>query len=218
MKYISQLHYITQEVDGFTHAELVEFACTGGSKWVQLRIKEKSFEECLKIAEETKIICKKYGAKLIINDNIFIAKEISADGVHLGKQDINPKKARKILGNNFIIGGTANSLEDIKMQMKNNVDYIGLGPYKFTTTKKKIGPVLGLKKIKEIIQEIVLLKKKSEYFCPLIAIGGIRIEDVKPLFEAGVYGIAVSSGINLAENKVDAMKMFIQEVDKWLMP
>ncbi|MFH1005044.1 MAG: thiamine phosphate synthase [Bacteroidota bacterium] len=214
MKYISQLHYITQEVESFTHTQLAEFACRGGTDWVQLRVKGKSFAEWLNIAEETKIICNKYGAKLIINDNIFVAKEISADGVHLGKEDMSPKEARKFLGDNFIIGGTANSLEDVKTQMKNRVNYIGLGPYRFTITKEKINHILGLEGIKKIIQKVISFEKYLGYACPLVAIGGIRIEDVKPLFEAGVQGVAVSSGINLADDKVGATRMFINAIKK----
>src|ERR1035438_4698604 len=96
-KSISRLHYITQDIAGFTHPQLVELACIGGANWVQLRVKNKQYDEWLKIALETKSICKKYGARLIINDNIQIAKEISADGVHLGKEDMSPNEARKIL-------------------------------------------------------------------------------------------------------------------------
>ena len=96
---ISKFHYITQNIKTFSHPELAEFACKGGADWIQLRVKNKSFEEWLKIAVETKSVCKKHTAKLIINDHVLIAKEIDADGVHLGKEDMNPEDARKILGN-----------------------------------------------------------------------------------------------------------------------
>lgn len=200
---ISKLHYITQDVEGFSHSQLAEFACKGGVDWVQLRVKNKSLDEWLKIAEETKIICKKFGAKLIINDHVFIAKEISADGVHLGKEDMNPKEARNILGNNFIIGGSANSMEDVRRQMADGCDYIGVGPYRFTSTKEKLNPVLGLKGIAELITQ------SPNYPIPFIAIGGIKLEDIESLMQIGIHGVAVSAAINRAEDKTAATRGFL---------
>jgi len=211
---ISRFHYITQDLPGFSHAELAECACKGGADWVQLRVKNKSYDEWLKIAQETKFVCLKYEAKFIINDNVQIAKEAGADGVHLGKEDMNPKEARKILGKNFIIGGTASSLEEVKEQMQNEVDYIGLGPFRFTTTKEKLSPVLGAKGIKEIIQKAPPLGKDLGWAGSFIAIGGIKLEDVEPLMQTGIYGVAVSSAINLLEDKIEATKNFRHELNK----
>ena len=198
---ISMLHYITQDVDGFSHSQLAEFACKGGANWIQLRVKNKSYEELLRIAQETKIVCLKYGSKLIINDNVRIAKEIFANGVHLGKEDMNPKEARKILGNNFIIGGSTNNMEDVRRQMSDGCDYIGVGPYRFTSTKEKLNPVLGLEGIKKITEQF-------GNKIPMIAIGGIKIEDVRSLMQTGIHGVAVSSAINLSENKIEMVKKF----------
>ena len=182
---------------------------------MQLRVKNKSFEEWLKIAEETKLVCKKYGARLIINDNVLIAKEIGADGVHLGKEDMNPKEARKILGNNFIIGGSSNTIDDVNRLMDNGVDYIGIGPYRFTSTKEKLNPILGLKGIRAIQTSKVfrattkVLKTFVVSAPPLIAIGGIKLEDVELLMQTGIHGVAVSSAINLAEDKTEAARRFV---------
>src|ERR1035438_3881299 len=204
-KSISRLHYITQDIAGFTHPQLVELACIGGANWVQLRVKNKQYDEWLKIALETKSICKKYGARLIINDNIQIAKEISADGVHLGKEDMSPNEARKILGNNFIIEGSSNTIEDVRRQMADGVDYVGIGPYHFTTTREKLNPILGLEGIQKIAKEFGST-------IPMIAIGGIKPEDVESLMQTGIHGIAVSSGINMAENKSEMTKKFISSL------
>jgi thiamine-phosphate pyrophosphorylase len=204
---ISRLHYITQDVAGFTHAQLAEFACKGGADWVQLRVKNKPYDEWLKIAEATKAVCQKYGAKLIINDNVQIAKEISADGVHLGKEDMNPKEARKILGNNFIIGGSSNSMEDVKRQMAYGCDYVGLGPFRFTTTREKLNPILGFDGIQTIT-------KQFGNKIPMIAIGGIKLEDIEPLMQTGIHGVAVSSGINMAEDKSGTIKNFRHRLHK----
>jgi thiamine-phosphate pyrophosphorylase len=198
---ISRLHYITQDLPDLSHAELAEFACKGGADWVQLRVKNKSYNEWLKIAQETKLVCLKYGAKLIINDNVHIAKEVGADGVHLGKEDINPKEARKFLGNNFIIGGSTNIIEDVKKRIEEGCDYIGFGPFRFTSTKEKLNPVLGLDGIKEVA-------KKFGNKIPMIAIGGIKLEDVESLMQTGIHGVAVSSGINISEDKSGMTRKF----------
>ena len=205
---ISKLHYITQDVEGFTHAQLAESACIGGADWIQLRVKNKTHDEWLKIALETKSICHKYGAILIINDNIQIAKEISADGVHLGKEDMTPKEARKILGNNFIIGGSTNNMEDVRRQMADGCDYIGIGPYRFTTTREKLNPILGLDGIQKIAE-----RYGNEI--PMIAIGGIKIEDIEMLMQTGIHGVAVSSGINSAEDKSEMTKQFVSSLRRY---
>ena len=208
---ISRLHYITQDLLNFSHAELAEFACKGGANWVQLRIKRKPIpnpsqreggKEIFFIAEEVKKVCKKYGAKLIVNDYVFVAKEIGADGVHLGKDDMNPKEARKILGSNFIIGGSTNSMEDVKRMIADRCDYIGIGPYRFTPTREKLNPVLGLEGIKKIAEQF-------GKHIPMIAIGGIKLEDVEFLLQTGIHGVAVSSAINLSENKIESTKRFL---------
>lgn len=214
---IARLHYITQDLPDFSHPQLAEFACKGGVDWVQLRIKRpipdpsrrEGSKEIVIIAEEVKKICKKYGAKLIINDFVFVAKEVGADGVHLGKEDMSPKEARKILGNNLIIGGSSNTREDVKRLMHEGVDYIGVGPYHFTSTKEKLSPVLGSEGIKEIINSL----PEGEGWggaIPFIAIGGIKLEDIDPLMQAGVHGVAVSSAINLAKDKEGMARQFMQ--------
>jgi thiamine-phosphate pyrophosphorylase len=208
-KVISHLHYITQDVVGMSHPELVSRACGAGIDWVQLRVKNKSYNELLDIALKTEMICRQHHAKLIINDNVNIAKIVKADGVHLGKTDMDPKEARALLGNNFIIGGTANTFEDIEKLAKARVDYIGLGPFRFTATKENLSPILGLEGYTKIIEEC----RKNEITIPIIAIGGIKVEDVKPLIEKGVYGIAISSGINKAENITEAVKRFKNKIN-----
>lgn len=193
---ISKLHYITQSIDGKSHLDMLEKACQSGVDWVQLRIKNITFENYLEIAKIAKEICDKYKVHLIINDQVEIAKIIDADGVHLGKDDMHPSEARKILGKNKIIGGTANTFEAISTKY-NLLDYIGLGPFRFTSTKEKLSPVLGLKGYQEIMQN--LKKKKIEI--PIIAIGGIQIEDIEELMKTEIHGIAVASLINNSDDK-----------------
>jgi len=198
---ISRLHYITQDHPDYTHAQLASFACEGGADWVQLRVKNKSYDEWLMIAQETKLVCLKYGAKLIINDNVQIAKEVGATGIHLGKEDMRPAEARKIVGKYFIIGGSTNSMDDARRQMADGCDYIGVGPFRFTSTKEKLNPILGLAGISDIAKEFANQ-------IPMIAIGGITLNDTEQIMQTGIHGIAVSSAINSAEIKSDMTKKF----------
>lgn len=209
MSDIARLHYITQgNILGYTHSQLVEEACMGGIRWVQLRVKKKGQAEWKEIAEDAFRICKKYEAKFIVNDSVRIAKEIGADGVHLGKEDMLPKAARSILGKEKIIGATANSFIDIENLAEAGVDYIGLGPFRFTETKEKLSPVLGTEGYRKILDEC----KKNGIKIPVIAIGGVKREDVKDLFNTGIHGIAVSSAINMELDKEEAAKLFLEEI------
>ncbi len=204
---ISRLHYITQQTENFSHAEHAEFACIGGVNWVQLRVKNTDYDEWKKIALEVQSICKKNEATFIINDNVTLAKEIGADGVHLGLNDMHPKEARRILGNNFIIGGTAHNLDEAKFQIENHVDYIGIGPYRFTSTKNDLSDILGLNGIDKIIKEI-------QTKIPFIAIGGIKVDDIPSLLNTGIYGVAVSSAINLEEDISASANKFVHAINK----
>ena len=204
---ISKFHYLTQDLPDISHQELAEIACKNGIRWIQLRVKNKPFNEWLQIAKEVKVICDAFQTTLIINDNVKIAKTINADGVHLGKNDISIIEARNILGNNRIVGGTANTIEDVIQLEKDAVNYIGLGPYKFTNTKQKLNPILGLDGYLQIIKS-----PNHQIKIPIIAIGGIQLEDVKPLINTGAFGIAVSSAINLADNKDEVIKEFLSLV------
>jgi thiamine-phosphate pyrophosphorylase len=208
-KQISPLHYITQDLPGKSHPELVRNACMAGVVWVQLRIKNKPYDEWLNIAEQVVSVCRNYNVRLIINDNVSIAGAIKADGVHLGKTDMSPLDARKKLGDNVIIGGTANTFEDIKILASAGVDYIGLGPYRFTTTKENLSPLLGLERYKSITEQC----RKNGITIPIIAIGGIKIEDVNLLMESGVYGIAVSSAINKSTTITETVKQFQKSIN-----
>lgn len=185
---ISKLHYITQGNTPEEHIENIQKACSYGAEWIQLRLKEVSENVLLETAKEARAITSHFQTRLIINDYYTVAKEVGADGVHLGKQDTCPLKARKYLGNLYTIGGTANTLEDCKILIEKKVDYIGLGPYQYTETKKNLSPVLGLAGYEFIIEEI----KKN---IPIIAIGGITLKDVSDLLKTGIYGIAVSGEI-----------------------
>lgn len=192
---IPKLHYITQGNSPKEHIANIQKACTSGAELVQLRLKNVSEKKILKLAKEAREITSHFQTRLIINDHYKVAKEIKADGVHLGKTDTCPAIARKHLYTWQIIGGTANTLEDCETLISKEVDYIGLGPFKFTTTKDNLSPILGLKGYAAIVE---VLNTKT----PIIGIGGITLNDVTEILETGISGIAVSGAITQDFNKI----------------
>lgn len=193
MKNISSLHHISQETKEFSHVDSIERALKGGAKWTQLRIKNKPESEVKELAKQAKTLCAQYHATLVINDYLEICNELDLDGVHLGLTDTSTAVAREVLGPNKIIGGSCNTLEDIIYHYKNGVDYVGIGPFTFTSTKEKLSPVLGLKGYKNILTEL----HSKNIQIPVIGIGGITLKDVSAIKETGIHGVAVASLINL---------------------
>ncbi len=205
---IARLHYITQAIGDNTHAQCAEAACSGGVRWVQLRVKNTSADEWRRQAVATQQVCRTHGAVFIINDNTALAVELGADGVHLGKEDMPPQQARAMLDPDAIIGGTANTFSDIVRLADAGVDYIGLGPFRFTTTKEKLSPVLGLGGYHAILDQCT----RAGLHIPVIAIGGIAPGDTAQLIQTGAHGIAVSSAINAAHNPAQAAEQFLHEL------
>ena len=186
-----QLQFISHQNEKMTYLDGIREALAGGCKWIQLRMKGATDEEVRPIAQKVKKLCKEQNATFLIDDRVQLVKEVGADGVHLGKNDMPIAEARKILGDDFIIGGTANTFEDIKAHYEAGADYIGCGPFRFTTTKEKLSPILGLEGYKEIIQKM----KAENIDIPIVAIGGITKEDIPEIMKTGVNGIALSGSI-----------------------
>ena len=150
-------------------------------------------------------LCRDYGATFIIDDHVELVKKIHADGVHLGKKDMPVAEARKMLGKDFIIGGTANTFEDVKMHYEAGADYIGCGPFRFTTTKKNLSPILGLEGYRSIVSQM----KEAGIHLPIVAIGGITFEDIPSIMATGVTGIALSGTILRADNPIEETRRII---------
>jgi len=206
MKTISKLQYIT------TSATLADQACKGGVDWIQLRLKNISYDDYRATALEVQAICKKYNATFIINDNVKLALDVNADGVHVGKEDpLPPDDVEEMLKGNYIIGCTANSIEDFIHLSGKPVDYIGLGPFRFTNTKQNLSPVLGIEGYQRIFSEI---KERAMEVPPVIGIGGITEKDVMALLATGLHGIAVSGSITHAVNVTETAKEFNELVNK----
>jgi thiamine-phosphate pyrophosphorylase len=198
----NKLQYISQGNTVEEQTRNIHQALDGGCKWIQLRFKNHSVDVTFALAEAAKILCEEYLANFIINDNVYLAQQIAADGVHLGLTDMSIKEARSILGDTKIIGATANTFEDIQNHIQNGCDYIGLGPFRFTTTKENLSPILGLEGYQTILNEM----KKNEFTTPVYAIGGIGLDDIPALMETGIHGIAVSGLITQSENKKKTIK------------
>ena len=192
-----RVQFITHYNERYSYVDSARIALEGGCRWIQLRMKEASEQ----LMEETALIiqqmCKNCGATFIIDDNVALAKKINADGVHLGKNDMPVAEARKMLGDKFIIGGTVNTFDDILQHLQVEApDYFGCGPFRFTSTKKNLAPVLGCEGYKCIISKM----RENNIAIPLIAIGGIDQDDIAQLIGCGVNGIALSSSILNASN------------------
>lgn len=196
------IQFITHYTDSIDYLESVRLALKGGCKWVQLRMKGATDDEIRPIALQAQEMCREAGATFIIDDHVELVKELKADGVHLGKNDMPIDEARKLLGKDFIIGGTANTIDDVIMHHKNGADYIGCGPFRFTTTKEKLSPVLGLEGYRSIVQKM----KELDIQLPIVAIGGITADDIPAIMSTGVTGIALSGTVLRADNPAEEME------------
>jgi thiamine-phosphate pyrophosphorylase len=200
---IPKLHYISQGDSTKEHLENIQKACNSGAELVQLRLKNVSEKKLLKAAMEAREITSHFQTRLIINDHYKIAKEVKADGVHLGKSDSCPTIARKHLYTWQIIGGTANTLQDCETLLDKQVNYISLGPFRATTSKDTIPPVLGILGYTAITD---ILKTGT----PLIGVGGITTEDVSAILKTGISGIAVSEAITRDFNIISTFNQLLK--------
>lgn len=178
----------------------------GGCKWIQIRMKDATDDEIRKVVEAVKPTCEKKEVFLLLNDRVELAKELNVGGVHLGKEDMPCSKARMILGPAAVIGVTANTFADILAVSNLDIDYYGLGPFAATTTKKNLAPVLGLEGMRKLCYEM----EEKQINIAHVAVGGITLDDVLPLIEAGVNGIAVSGAIAFAPDIVKETEKFIK--------
>ncbi|AZA52473.1 thiamine phosphate synthase [Chryseobacterium sp. G0201] len=204
---MEKLQYISQ---GFTieDQELnIRKALDNGVKWIQVRWKNAPENEFIKLCEISKKLCSDNQKVCIINDHVQIAKEIDADGVHLGLKDTSIEIARHILGENKIIGGTANTISDVLQRMNEPCDYIGLGPLRFTSTKEQLSPVLGFEGYGKIIQN---LKERSLEIPKIFAIGGVVLSDIELLQKIGIYGVAISGQITNQPSIINEFKTVLQ--------
>lgn len=202
-----RVQFITHRTDEISYIDSARLALEGGCRWIQLRMKEADEKEIVANGLVIAAWCKQYGAIFVLDDHVELVKEIGANGVHLGKNDMPIHQARQILGESYIIGGTANTFSDIQQHYISGADYIGCGPYRFTTTKKNLSPILGLDGYKRIMQQM----RDKHIDLPLVAIGGIACEDIPSLQQTGVTGIALSGSILKADSPQNEMKRILEQ-------
>lgn len=206
IKKILKLYAVTDRthLNGKTLVEAVEFAIQGGVTCVQLREKNISYNEYISKAVEIREICHKYGVPLIINDNYRVALASGADGVHVGIEDTAVSEIRKNVGDNFIIGATAKTIEQAQKAQKDGADYLGVGavfPSPTKTNAIRITP----EKLTEICKSISI---------PVVAIGGINLENVHLIKNCGQSGIAVVSALFSQDDIKESAERLISELRK----
>ncbi len=207
MNELPKLMLISQGKSILDHIQCIAFSKKATIPWIQIRFKEKYSTLDIKQLHEAISKYKSADLKITINDSIQIAQSTNADGVHLGLLDDHPSQARKELLNNSIIGSTANTFTDIE-QRHEYVDYFGVGPFRTTTTKQNLSPILGKDGYTSIIKKCT----EKNIAKPIFAIGGIEPKDVQTLLNIGIYGIAVSSSILQHENPQAQAHRFLQNL------
>ena len=203
------IQFISHYSERYSYLDSIQLALEGGCRWIQLRMKDATDDEVRPIAVEAQKLCRAYGAKFIIDDRVALVRELGADGVHLGKNDMPIREARQILGPDYIIGGTANTFEDAKAHYEASANYIGCGPFRFTTTKKKLAPVLGLDGYRQIIRKL----RAANITIPVVAIGGITKDDIPAILQTGITGIALSGTVLRADDPIAEMKHIINIIN-----
>ena len=204
------VQFVTRYAEHIGYLDSVRIALEGGCRWIQLRVKNASDAEVETLAVEALALCREYKATFIIDDRVALVKKLHADGVHLGKNDMPVAEARSLLGDAFLIGGTANTFNDLKAHVENGADYIGCGPFRYTTTKEKLSPILGLDGYRNILSQM----KKCGIDIPVVGIGGVAYEDIPDLKSVGLNGIALSGSVLRAEDPVAEMRRIIEFANK----
>ena len=200
------VQFITHCTDKYTYLDSARMALEGGCRWIQLRMKDHPLDEVEETGRQVQALCKAYDAIFVIDDHVELAQKLHADGVHLGLKDMPVHEARKVLGEEFLIGGTANTFEDILLHWRGGADYIGCGPFRFTETKKNLSPVLGLEGYARILRQM----KEAGVDMPVVAIGGITKADIPDLMRTGVQGIALSGTVLRAQDPAGEMRQILE--------
>lgn len=199
MKSIGKFHVLTDTVvqNRFSHLEIARMALRGGADTIQFRQKSGSTREMIQMARQLKRLCSDHGVPFIVNDRIDVAIASEADGVHLGQDDFPIPLARRLLGKERIIGGSAANLEEARRCVSEGADYIGFGPVYPTTSKPDASPATGIELLQKVVQAVNL---------PIIAIGGVNAANTPHLIKAGAYGIAVIAAVCCQENPEQAAR------------
>jgi thiamine-phosphate pyrophosphorylase len=204
-KYISKFHYLTQDLPNRNHIEQAEIACSAGANWLQYRCLTKTDEELIAEISQIADICDDWGATLILTNHYHLLDKVDAQGVHIEDFDADFKSIREAIGEDKTFGASATNLEALlKVQATGVVDYCGYGPFRHTDTKPNNKPLLGFEGYRQL--------QKQPIEIPVIAVGGITLNDVETLIQTGIYGIAVSAAVNLAIDPGAVVKEFYRKI------
>lgn len=183
-------------------------ALDGGCRWVQYRDKDFPESMLLNFCRQAIRECRLRGVTFIVDDYIELALKVGADGVHLGQNDAPISVARQKLGIHAIIGATANTFEQVEKAYHEGADYIGIGPFRYTSTKKNLAPLLGLDGYRDIIEQMYAHNIKI----PIVAIGGITRADIPDIIALGFDQVAVSGAILNAPDPTEETKQIINTI------
>ena len=207
-KYIEKLHFITHDIPQSSHIEQVQVACEAGAKWIQYRCLSKVDDELLTDINVIAEICDDWGATLIVTDHVHLKGKADIQGFHIEDVHADFIALREKIGEEYTLGGSANTVENLVRLAREGADYAGFGPFKLTTTKPNNSPLLGVPGYSDAVKML----KVENIDLPILAVGGVTLADIPALLETGVYGIAASSAINQAENMYEAYVDFYKAV------
>jgi len=207
-KYIEKLHFITHDIPQSSHIEQAHVACEAGAKWIQYRCLSKADDELLADINVIAEICDDWGATLIVTNHIHLKGKADIQGFHIEDMDADFIALRKQIGEEFTLGGSANTVENLIRLANEGADYAGFGPFKVTTTKPNNSPLLGVKGYADAVEKL----RAANIDLPILAVGGVTFNDIPELLATGIYGIAASSAINQAENMYEAYVDFYRVI------
>ncbi len=202
-----QLYFVMGSNNCLKDPEIVlQEAIDGGVTFFQFREKgpgAKEGSEKIQLAKKLQAICKQNGVPFVVNDDLELALEIDADGIHIGQEDEDPQKVRKMIGDR-ILGISAHNLDEAHNAITQGANYLGVGPMYETVTKKDIREVKG--------PEVIVEMRKNNLTIPIVGIGGIQKGLIKPIIEAGADGVAVISAISNSEDPREAVMELTEEI------
>lgn len=207
-KYIEQLHFITHDLPAHTHVEQARIVCEAGGKWIQYRCLTKDDDALLNDINQIAGICDDWGATLIVTDHIHLQGKADIQGFHIEDMNADFLQIRAQVGAACTLGGSSNTLDGLLRLANEGVDYAGFGPFSHTDTKPNSYPHLGVQGYEQAMQEL----KAQQVALPVLAVGGVTINDVHALMQTGIFGIAVSAAINQAEDMEAAYLEFYQKL------
>lgn len=205
------LQFITHHTERYDEVSAAEAVLRGGCRWIQLRMKDAPAQAVVEAGRAIGDMCRKAGATFILDDRADLVDELQADGVHLGKNDMPVEQARGLLGGDRIIGATANTFDDIRRAAAAGADYIGLGPFRFTTTKRNLSPVIGLDGYRSIMERC----RQEGILLPIVAIGGIVARDIEAIMSTGIDGIALSGALLQAADATEETQKIISIINRY---